>query len=257
MGTTRPYFPQQSPLAIRAANFLTRARLVHGDRFRYEKVAYVNKRTKVTITCPIHGDFGQTPADHARGFGCGKCDNKHPTTADFIEKAERVHGKRYSYDIADYRTSKEKLKIICRKHGGFEQRPNQHLNGDGCPECGREITRLSSFRHHTSEDDPILAITKGQLYLIIVTTVTEQFLKVGVTRKTVKERTKKWNIPTRQLMSYAGRLYDLLLIEQRILVIFRYHKYTPKCLPDGYTECFCMDGLLDLCEYIDDFRSPS
>jgi hypothetical protein len=254
MGTTRPYLPQQSPLVIRAANFLTRARLVHGDRFHYENVTYLNKRTKITIICPIHGDFAQTPADHLRGYGCGKCANKHQTTVDFIVKAERLHGKRYSYEMTDYRTSKEKVKIICRKHGVFEQRPNQHLNGDGCPECGREITRLSSLRHYTFENDPTHAVTQGQLYLLLITTETAQFLKVGVTRKTVKERTRKWEVPTRQLLSYPGRLYDLLLLEQHILVIFRYHKYVPKCLPDGYTECFSMGGLLDLCEYIDNFN---
>jgi len=46
---------------------------VHGNRYNYSKTAYTNYHTKVTITCPIHGDFEQTPAHHINGTGCSSC----------------------------------------------------------------------------------------------------------------------------------------------------------------------------------------
>jgi len=47
-------------------------RIVHGDRFDYSKVHYVKNTKKVTIVCPIHGEFRQTPKDHKK-HGCSKC----------------------------------------------------------------------------------------------------------------------------------------------------------------------------------------
>lgn len=56
-------------------SFAERAKEVHGDRYGYDKVDYVKYNRKVCITCPIHGDFWQTPNSHLRGTGCPKCKN--------------------------------------------------------------------------------------------------------------------------------------------------------------------------------------
>lgn len=53
--------------------FIKKAREVHGDRYDYSKVEYVNNQTKVCIICPIHGEFIQTPSNHLRGNGCLQC----------------------------------------------------------------------------------------------------------------------------------------------------------------------------------------
>lgn len=57
------------------------------------------------------------------------------TTQEFIEKAKKVHGDKYDYSKVIYNSSKEKVIIICSEHGEFLQRPNDHLNGNGCPYC--------------------------------------------------------------------------------------------------------------------------
>ena len=36
------------------------------------------------------------------------------------------------------KNNKTKVKIICSEHGVFEQKPNSHLNGNGCPHCAQE-----------------------------------------------------------------------------------------------------------------------
>lgn len=45
----------------------------HGDKYTYSKSVYVNAKTKVTVTCRLHGDFDAMPADHTRGAGCPNC----------------------------------------------------------------------------------------------------------------------------------------------------------------------------------------
>lgn len=55
--------------------FVARAREVHGDRYDYSKVEYINLVTKVTIICPEHGEFTQKPSVHLDGCGCPNCAN--------------------------------------------------------------------------------------------------------------------------------------------------------------------------------------
>ena len=59
------------------------------------------------------------------------------TTEEFISSARRVHGNRYDYALVEYSVTRVPVKIICREHGEFEQKPNKHLIGHGCKTCGR------------------------------------------------------------------------------------------------------------------------
>ena len=56
-----------------ADQFIEKARKVHGDKYDYSKVIYINNRTPVIIICPIHGEFTQLPVTHLRGSGCHRC----------------------------------------------------------------------------------------------------------------------------------------------------------------------------------------
>lgn len=60
------------------------------------------------------------------------------TTEQFIEKAKAVHGAKYDYSLVEYKNNKTKVIINCPIHTTFEQRPNDHLDGRGCPLCGYE-----------------------------------------------------------------------------------------------------------------------
>lgn len=56
--------------------FIEKAKKIHGDRYDYSKVVYVNNKTKVTIVCPIHGDFEQVAGNHLNGSNCPICAGK-------------------------------------------------------------------------------------------------------------------------------------------------------------------------------------
>jgi hypothetical protein len=62
------------------------------------------------------------------------------TTEEFIQKARLIHGDKYEYSQVDYQRSTIKTVITCPKHGDFLQKPNSHLNGDGCPRCASNST---------------------------------------------------------------------------------------------------------------------
>lgn len=53
--------------------FIAEAKAIHGDKYDYSKVDYVDNKTKVCIICPIHGEFWQTPNGHLCGHGCRGC----------------------------------------------------------------------------------------------------------------------------------------------------------------------------------------
>lgn len=115
--------------------FIQKAIRVHGNRYDYSNVEYVNARTDIQIICPIHGIFLQTPDKHLNGQGCPKCAGKNKTVDEFIKKARQVHGNKYDYSNVKYVNNKTKVCIICSEHGEFWQTPHNHLRGQGCPEC--------------------------------------------------------------------------------------------------------------------------
>jgi len=134
------------PRKLTQEKFINRSIQVHGDKFDYSKMKYVNSNTKVRVICKKHGAFRQWPIDHLRGRGCSKCGkesvaNKLRKSKElFVEQASKIHGNKYDYSLVEYKgTTKKKVKIICPTHGVFNQFPNDHLRGHGCVGCGFDI----------------------------------------------------------------------------------------------------------------------
>jgi len=119
--------------------FINRAKVKHNNKYDYSLVDYVGTYNKVKIVCPVHGEFEQKPCDHINGYrGCPKCGGTmKSTTDDFILKAKKIHRNKYDYSFVDYSLCTNKVKIICKKHGVFDQLPYQHLSGNGCPICNQ------------------------------------------------------------------------------------------------------------------------
>jgi len=135
--------------------FIYEAKEVHNDKYNYSLVNYKNGGIKIKIICPIHGVFEQTPHNHLMGHGCLKCaiEKTHSiqrkTTKQFIKNAIKVHGKKYDYKLVEYGGNKYNVKIICKKHGVFEQMAKEHLRGYGCSKCGDE--RCSKSKRYDNE----------------------------------------------------------------------------------------------------------
>ncbi|HSE99910.1 MAG TPA: hypothetical protein VLA48_03355 [Nitrososphaeraceae archaeon] len=74
---------------------------------------------------------------------------KRLTTEEFKEKAIMVHGNTFDYSMVEYVNSQTKVKILCERHGMFEQVPNNHINGQGCLKCGHE--KVAILNRNTKE----------------------------------------------------------------------------------------------------------
>ena len=144
--------------------FIKKAKEIHGDKYDYSKVKYVDNHTKIIITCPVHGDFEQTPNSHLNGRGCPECSkistaNKLKySTEEFIQKAREKHGNKYDYSKVEYKNNKTKVCIICPEHGEAYITPSNHLKGCGCPKC--RYVNMSKLQMMTTEN----FIDKASIY---------------------------------------------------------------------------------------------
>lgn len=126
---------------------IRRAKTIFPD-YDYSKVNYVNSKIPITIICPIHGEFQKTFDTLVyQKQGCSKCSKKFRyNTETFIQRAKEVHGDKYDYSKIIYKGNKEKVCIICSKHGDFWQTPDNHLNQkQGCPKCGNNTLTYEEF----------------------------------------------------------------------------------------------------------------
>ena len=133
--------------------FISEANLVHEDKYDYSKTICAGVSNKVVIICPEHGEFEQTPHGHLSGKGCTPCGRIRTTVLQrssldkILEKFKEVHGDFYNYSQVIYEGNHTKVKIICPKHGKFEQTPGHHINDqNGCPNCGEEKVKLEHIK---------------------------------------------------------------------------------------------------------------
>ena len=99
---------------IKMNNFLEKAKSRYNNFYDYSKMEYVNQSVKITIVCPLHGDFERTPSYHLSGGGCPVCAeervknywtperrleaSKRNSSAEFLEKRRKTNMERYGAD---------------------------------------------------------------------------------------------------------------------------------------------------------------
>ena len=116
----------------------------HNNYYDYSLMNYITASIKIKIICPKHGIFEQRPIDH-RFSGCPKC--KKIQLDDFLNRANNMHKNYYDYSlIKEIKNNKQKVKIICPKHGIFEQRIDGHLKGIGCKKCADESYIIGPYK---------------------------------------------------------------------------------------------------------------
>jgi hypothetical protein len=140
--------------------FIEEANKIHNNKYDYTKTSYSGNNKKVIITCKEHGDFLQRASAHLSGQGCMKCrlDNRKTGLNIFLKRCKDVHGDRYDYSlINEYKNSREKVKVICKRHGIFEISPYHHTcRKQGCNECTKlglnKFIELSNIKHNYKYD---------------------------------------------------------------------------------------------------------
>lgn len=119
--------------------FIEQATLIHNNKYDYSSVEIKSARDKIEIVCPIHGKFTKYIGQHLKGSGCRSCLHQSISMSqeEFIQRSQSVHKGYYDYSLVAYTNSDTVVKIVCPKHGVFEQRPYLHLRGSKCASCAK------------------------------------------------------------------------------------------------------------------------
>lgn len=175
------------------------------------------------------------------------------TTEQFIARSNLAHSNQYDYQLVEYENNKKHVSIVCPVHGIFDQRPDHHMRGQGCPTCSKE-KRLGGYTEELFRVKPQIKELPGILYFIKFESASETFYKIGITSRTVEERfNKKGDVAHYSIEVVKTRvvtLYEAYQLEQQILHDFQHLKYTPQKWFSGWTECL---GLTN--EEIEQIRS--
>ncbi len=155
--------------------FILSARKIHGDKYDYSKVKYINNKTKVCIIdIQNNKEFYQTPANHLKGFGYNKIGKRKLDTVDYIEKAKKIYGDLYDYKDINYKNLRSDITLYCKEkdengndHGYFLVNAQNHLHGRCCPLCsGSSYEKIVSNELHKNDIKFIYQCGKKKLKCI-------------------------------------------------------------------------------------------
>jgi hypothetical protein len=132
-----------------------RIRNKFGNLYEVDENSLTKATSSIRLKCRTHGWFEGILNNLINSSGCPSCSyiktaairNKQLKLSknEIINRFVDLHGDAYSYSETDPDGIGSTVKIHCAKHGYFEQVVSVHLQGKGCPECGREKRRVSQF----------------------------------------------------------------------------------------------------------------
>jgi hypothetical protein len=167
----------------------------------------------------------------------------------YSNKANAIHNFEYNYNLANYTSSVKKITIICKKHGQFDQLPNAHLKGQGCPKCKNLKISKKKSECHTgwTLTNWINASKKSKkfesfkVYIIQCWNSNEAFFKIGRTFASVKKRfISKTEMPYFYTIVkiFEGSAEEMYKLETDLKRINKDDKYHPILTFNGSNECF-------------------
>jgi len=225
-------------------DFIKKANIIHNNKYDYKYTEYINTTTKIKIICRKHGLFEQNPHSHLKGInGCKLCDNERKkiiqtkTEIQFIEKCKIIHNNNYDYSLIKYLNSKTKVDIICKKHGMFQQTPDNHINKKtGCPKCKTEYNSKNKKLNSKIFKNKCIKIHGNKydysksIYLNTKTKVDIICKKHGMFQQTPNNHiTKKQGCP--KCKNSKGELYiEIFLTKHNI--IYETQKIFKNCLSE-------------------------
>jgi len=235
---------------------------IHGNKYDYSLVNYIDSKTKIQVVCNLHGIFNITPANHINNKGCKLCGNilggqKQTLSQDeIIKKFVAIHGNEYDYSLVEYKNSTTKIKVICKLHGEFMITPSSHLNKSGCKLCainnrGWTKTKWIQSSLRSKKFDSF------KVYVLKCWNESELFYKIGRTFQSISQRFHgngdiPYNYEVLQIIENENGdyIYDL----ENHLHRLHYKnqlKYLPLINFGGMFECF--KKILDIDKILLDF----
>ena len=240
------------------SEFIKVCRETHGDKYDYSKTEYKGWHSKVTIICPIHGEFTTDASVHIKGHNCKKYSadarglkTRKWNTKYFIRRAREVHGDKYDYSKVYCERYTDLVEINCKEHGVFTQLVSNHVVGkEGCKECFDIKMAAPYFEKH---DD-------SHIYLMRIQGNGEDFLKIGLSIKPSHRKGEiEHDVENRYEVDVIKQVYDysrrVWLFEKLIHESPLFKKYIPKLSFGGMTECYDLSELDSFIGYFNKFKS--
>lgn len=102
----------------------------------------INKKAE----CKKHIGEPRIKIKNSKGTFCKQCieENWQIKEKNFIEKCKKVHNNKFDYTKTIYSGVKDKILIICKKHGEFLQWACNHVRGQGCDKCLNDSLRRTT-----------------------------------------------------------------------------------------------------------------
>lgn len=233
--------------------FISRAIVVHGDKYDYSLVDYKTARIKVKIICKTHNVvFEQAPHVHLKGKGCKLCandkqaahrkaDNEH-----FIKRSVAYHGPElFTYEKLDYKNAKTPVIVTCKIHGDFPTYPDNHWLGAGCPDCSESgfscnrpgilyvmhcaadsITKIGITNTQPEKRNKALNKSYGKDFVTLKLYHHDNGLLISQLETTmIQELRKLYKQPTTKFLGYSESFFDVDLasllnsVEQKLGVV--------------------------------------
>ena len=123
---------------------IERIKKKHKGKYDTSKVKYNGSKNKITLICPMHGEFSAKANDIFKGQGCPKCYNERRSEVNrknpqqFIDEIDSLYNSKYDMSKCNYVNQEVKITAICPIHGNFQITPYKFLHGSHCPHCMKE-----------------------------------------------------------------------------------------------------------------------
>ena len=218
-------------------SFIEKANLIHNNKYTYINS---DRKTYVTVICPIHGRFEQKRQSHLNAKEPCKLCRINICNKYNIDRVDKTHNFKYNLNLIDLdKGTAFKQKIICPEHGIFEMKLENLIHGQNCPECSQYAVgyKLTSFKNACIKNNNGLGI----FYILKCWNENEEFYKIGITSRSIKQRYKnKIAMPynysiTQEISNIPELIWEL---EKLILKTLKDKKYIPKLKFNGSSkEC--------------------
>lgn len=236
--------------------FIKEAKIKHNNKYTYNYTFYTGDTNKVTITCPIHGDFSQTAGSHIGKdlCGCPTCgtinsrEKQRLPIEDAVEKMGKLP-KNITFNKESYVSMKLPALFTCKFHGTFSKSPvGAQKSSLVCPECSNSNKGWSR------------SLYKGVPTTLYLLKLHNSLFKVGITKSNdVWRRYKKSEhlvidkILFQATLLEGTKAYDF---EKQILKEFAQYKYTgaPVFIDTGITEILTINPINKIKELINAYQ---
>ena len=224
----------------RATLYFEKAKRIHNDGYDYTHSIYVDLKTHMNIKCKTCLNvFSQRPANHLYFNGCKTCsiktrtDKQRKSTDILFKEFKDIHGDYYDYSNVNYVNWETPIQIRCPLHGIFLQRPALHRKGSGCKSCS--LLRTSKHGVNTKQCKDVII-----LYVIEFKSIKYQFIKIGITSQTVKQRFNRTQYKpySKDVLLEVKLPSDIAIeLESKTLIQFQSSRYYISEKKNGFKGC--------------------